>query len=110
MKKKSQLYFSIWCLLSVIFAPIIVGTYFFYQDFYNINAIEVICGTIFFTAYVLFPLFLMYQIIIQLKDKGKRKEFTISIIAFVLMLISILFYIGFYCLIDMATSNTYKSG
>ena len=109
MKRKFRLYFSIWCLLSVVFAPIIIGTYLFYQDFYNINTIEFICGIIFITAYVLFPLFFIYQIFIRVKNKEKTLDFTISIISIAVILISILFYIGLYWLVDRAISNTYRN-
>ena len=108
-KRKYQLYFSIWCLLSVVFAPIIIGTYLFYQDFYNINTIEFICGIIFITAYVLFPLFFIYQIFIRVKNNEKTLDFTISIISIAVILISILFYIGLYWLVDRAISNTYRN-
>lgn len=109
MKRKFRLYFSIWCLLSVVFAPIIIGTYLFYQDFYNINTIEFICGIIFITAYVLFPLFFIYQIFVRVKNKEKTLDFTISIISIAVILISILFYIGLYWLVDRAISNTYRN-
>ena len=108
-KRKYQLYFSIWCLLSAVLAPIIVGTYFFYQNFYSIRGIEVICGTIFITAYVLFPLFFIYQIIIRVKNKEKTRDFTISMISIAVILISILFYIGLYWLVDRAIGNTYRN-
>ena len=92
MRRNYSLYFSIWCLLCVILAPIIVVTDLFYPRFYNTTLVEIICGGIFVTAYVLFPLFFIYQIITHIRInfmyqntmrkriKKRTTEFTISII------------------------------
>ena len=121
MRRNYSLYFSIWCLLCVILAPIIVVTNLFYSSFYNSTLVEIICGGIFFTAYVLFPLFFIYQIITHIRInfmyqntmrrriKKRTTEFTISIITFVVLLVSILFYIGLYWLVDRAVTNTYRN-
>ena len=121
MRRNYSLYFSIWCLLCVILAPIIVVTNFFYSSFYNSTLVEIICGWIFVTAYVLFPWFFIYQIITHIRInfmyqntmrkriKKRTTEFTISIIAFVALLVSILFYIGLYWLVDRAVTNAYRS-
>ena len=121
MRRNYSLYFSIWCLLSVILAPIIVVTNLFYSSFYNSTLVEIICGGIFITAYVLFSLFFIYQIIkyirinfmyqntMRKRIKKRTTEFTISIIAFVVLLVSILFYIGLYWLVDRAITNTYRN-
>ena len=121
MKRNYSLYFSIWCLLCVILAPIIVVTNLFYPRFYNITLVEIICGGIFVMAYVLFPLFFIYQIITHIRInfmyqntmrkriKKRTTEFTISIITFVVLLVSILFYIGLYWLVDRAITNAYSS-
>ena len=121
MRRNYSLYFSIWCLLCVILAPIIVVTNFFYSSFYNSTLVEIICGGIFVTAYVLFPWFFIYQIITHIRInfmyqntmrkriKKRTTEFTISIIAFVALLVSILFYIGLYWLVDRAVTNAYRS-
>ncbi len=121
MRRNYSLYFSIWCLLCVILAPIIVVTNLFYPRFYNSTLVEIICGGIFVTAYVLFPLFFIYQIITHIRInfmyqntmrkriKNRTTEFTISIIAFVALLVSILFYIGLYWLVDRAITNTYRN-
>ena len=120
MRRNYSLYFSIWCLLCVILAPIIVVTNLFYSSFYN-SLVEIICGGIFVTAYVLFPLFFIYQIITHIRInfmyqntmrkriKKRTTEFTISIITFVVLLVSILFYIGLYWLVDRAVTNAYRS-
>ena len=122
MRRNYSLYFSIWCLLCVILAPIIVVvTNLFYSSFYNSTLVEIICGGIFITTYVLFPLFFIYQIITHIRInfmyqntmrkriKKRTTEFTISIIAFVALLVSILFYIGLYWLVDRAITNTYRN-
>ena len=121
MRRNYSLYFSIWCLLCVILAPIIVVTNLFYPRFYNSTLVEIICGGIFVTAYVLFSLFFIYQIITHIRInfmyqntmrkriKKRTTEFTISIIAFVALLVSILFYIGLYWLVDRAITNTYRN-
>ena len=121
MRRNYSLYFSIWCLLCVILAPIIVVTNLFYPRFYNSTLVEIICGGIFVTAYVLFLLFFIYQIITHIRInfmyqntmrkriKKRTTEFTISIIAFVALLASILFYIGLYWLVDRAITNTYRN-
>ena len=121
MRRNYSLYFSIWCLLCVILAPIIVVTNLFYSSFYNSTLVEIICGGIFVTAYALFPLFFIYQIIMHIRInfmyqktmwkriKKRTTEFTISIIAFVALLVSILFYIGLYWLVDRAITNTYRN-
>ena len=121
MRRNYSLYFSIWCLLCVILAPIIVVTNLFYSSFYNSTLVEIICGGIFVMAYVLFPLFFIYQIITHIRInfmyqntmrkriKKRTTEFTISIIAFVALLVSILFYIGLYWLVDRAVTNAYRS-
>ena len=121
MRRNYSLYFSIWCLLSVILAPIIVVTNLFYSSFYNSTLVEIICGGIFITAYVLFSLFFIYQIIkyirinfmyqntMRKRIKKRTTEFTISIITFVALLVSILFYIGLYWLVDRAITNTYRN-
>ena len=121
MRRNYSLYFSIWCLLCVILAPIIVVTNLFYSSFYNSTLVEIICGGIFVTVYVLFPLFFIYQIITHIRInfmyqntmrkriKKRTTEFTISIIAFVALLVSILFYIGLYWLVDRAVTNAYRS-
>jgi len=121
MRRNYSLYFSIWCLLCVILAPIIVVTNLFYPRFYNSTLVEIICGGIFVTAYVLFPLFFICQIITHIRInfmyqntmrkriKKRTTEFTISIIAFVALLVSILFYIGLYWLVDRAVTNAYRS-
>ena len=121
MRRNYSLYFSIWCLLCVILAPIIVVANLFYSSFYNSTLVEIICGGIFVTAYVLFSLFFIYQIIthirinfmyqntMQKRIKKRTTEFTISIITFVVLLVSILFYIGLYWLVDRAITNTYRN-
>ena len=121
MRRNYSLYFSIWCLLCVILAPIIVVTNLFYSSFYNSTLVEIIFGGIFVTAYVLFPLFFIYQIITHIRInfmyqntmrkriKKRTTEFTISLIAFVALLVSILFYIGLYWLVDRAITNTYRN-
>jgi len=121
MRRNYSLYFSIWCLLCVILAPIIVVTNLFYSSFYNSTLVEIICGGIFVTAYVLFLLFFIYQIIkyirinfmyqntMRKRIKKRTTEFTISIITFVVLLVSILFYIGLYWLVDRAITNTYRN-
>ena len=109
MRRNYSLYFSIWCLLCVILAPIIVVTNLFYPRFYNTTLVEIICGGIFVTAYVLFPLFFIYQNTMRKRIKKRTTEFTISIIAFVVLLVSILFYIGLYWLVDRAVTNAYRS-
>ena len=121
MRRNYSLYFSIWCLLCVILAPIIVVANLFYSSFYNSTLVEIICGGIFVTAYVLFSLFFIYQIITHIRInfmyqntmrkriKKRTTEFTISIIAFVALLVSILFYIGLYWLVDRAITNTYRN-
>ena len=121
MRRNYSLYFNIWCLLCVILAPIIVVTNLFYSSFYNSTLVEIICGGIFITAYVLFPLFFIYQIITHIRInfmyqntmrkriKKTTTEFTISIITFVVLLVSILFYIGLYWLVDRAVTNAYRS-
>ena len=121
MRRNYSLYFSIWCLLCVILASIIVVTNLFYSSFYNSTLVEIICGGIFVTAYVLFPLFFIYQIIMHIRInfmyqntmrkriKKRTTEFTISIITFVVLLVSILFYIGLYWLVDRAVTNAYRS-
>ena len=121
MRRNYSLYFSIWCLLCVILAPIIVVTNLFYSSFYNSTLVEIICGGIFVTAYVLFLLFFIYQIIkyirinfmyqntMRKRIKKRTTEFTISIITFVVLLVSILFYIGLYWLVDRAVTNAYRS-
>lgn len=107
MKRKFLLYFSIWCLLSAIIMPIVIGTYLFFPNFYNINAVEILCATIFVSAYVLFPLFFSYQIIMRIKNKEKTKDFSISLATLVVILISILFYFGLYYLVERAITNTH---
>ena len=121
MRRNYSLYFSIWCLLCVILAPIIVVTNLFYSSFYNSTFVEIICGGIFVSAYVLVPLFFIYQIITHIRInfmyqntmrkriKKRTTEFTISIIAFVALLVSILFYIGLYWLVDRAVTNAYRN-
>ena len=51
----------------------------------------------------------MYQNTMQKRIKKRTTEFTISIITFVVLLVSILFYIGLYWLVDRAVTNAYRS-
>ena len=119
MRRNYSLYFSIWCLLCVILAPIIIVTNLFYPRFYNTTLVEIICGGIFVTAYVLFPLFFIYQMITHIRinfmyqntmrKRIKKRTTEFTIIAFVALLVSILFYIGLYWLVDRAVTNAYRS-
>ncbi|MDO4879835.1 MAG: hypothetical protein Q3983_01005 [Capnocytophaga sp.] len=86
-----------------------MSTFLFYQKFYNIGIVEFICGTIFVSAYLLYPLFFVYQIIKLIRDKERERDFTISIIALVLLFLSVLFYIGLYQMIDRAVTNAYRN-
>ncbi len=109
MRRKFLLYFNIWCLLSVILAPIIIVTFFYYQDFYQKSIIEFVCGSIFVSAYLLFPSFFIYQLFTRIRNREKTRNFTISLITFFVILLSILFYIGLYWIIDEAVTNVYRN-
>jgi len=51
----------------------------------------------------------MHQNTMRKRIKKRTTEFTISIITFVVLLVSILFYIGLYWLVDRAVTNAYRN-
>ena len=118
---KRLLYLSIAFLSVVILALIIVAMRSLYPNYCLSALVIILSKVVFMGAYLLFPLFFIYQIIkhirinfmyqntMRKRIKKRTTEFTISIITFVVLLVSILFYIGLYWLVDRAVTNAYRS-
>lgn len=93
MKDKIKIYFSIYCLVSLILAP-----FFFYICFFNskwsnycYSGFEIIPTTFYF-GFIIFPILFIYQLI--KKQKGLALKLSIiSLFLFVIELAILTFYL-----------------
>ena len=71
-------------------------------DRYN-NAVEIIGGAIFFTAFIVSPIFLIYQTVLRLIQKSHYKIFKIVKITYFFLLLNVVFYSFIYYILSNAT-------
>lgn len=89
---------NIWLPMSVFLAPIAFWEIIF-KDIFNFrddpmrSIFEFFGSCTIISAYILFPLFFIYQIVLKLKKKLSNASFIMSLITFLIMILSITFYI-----------------
>ena len=100
--RKVTLLLGIWCLICVIINPFVFWEMLFNNllhtsdDFRYNNAVEIIGGTIFFTAFTVSPIFLIYQTVLRLMQKSHYKFFRIVKITYFFLLLNVVFYSFIY--------------
>lgn len=112
--RKYHLALNIWFLFCVIVSPVLFwetlfGSIFGSRAFFNNDASNIISFVIFTSAYLLFPVFFVYQMILMLKKQLKKVCFWLSVAGFLIFLLNILFYIWFYHLLDEMSERKYIS-
>ena len=107
--RKVTLLLGIWCLICVIINPFVFWEMLFNNllytsdDFRYNNAVEIIGGTIFFTAFIVSPIFLIYQTVLRLMQKSHYKIFKIVKITYFFLLLNVVFYSFIYYILSNAT-------
>ena len=100
---------GIWCLICVMINPLVFWEMLFNNllhtsdDFRYNNAVEIIGGTIFFTAFIVSPIFLIYQIVLRLMQKSHYKVFRIVKVNYFFLLLNVVFYSFMYYILSNAT-------
>lgn len=112
--RKYHFVLNIWFLFCLIVSPvlfweIIFGSIFDSRRFFNNDASNIIPFVIFTSAYLIFPVFFVYQMILMLKKQLKKVCFWLSVAGFLIFLLNILFYIWFYHLLDEMSERKYTS-
>lgn len=96
---KYHLYLNICFLVCVVISPPLLWETMFHnlfhidKSFFFRDEVEIITSCIFTSAYILFPLFFIYQIVLKFKKKLSNVSFIMSLITFLIMILSITFYI-----------------
>ena len=107
--RKVTLLLGTWCLICVIINPFVFWEMLFNNllhtsdDFRYNNAVEIIGGTIFFTAFTVSPIFLIYQTVLRLMQKSHYKVFKIVKITYFFLLLNIVFYSFIYYILSNTT-------
>jgi len=107
--RKVTLLLGIWCLICVIINPFVFWEMLFNNllhtsdDFRYNNAVEIIGGTIFFTAFTVSPIFLIYQTVLRLMQKSHYKFFRIVKITYFFLLLNVVFYSFIYYILSNVT-------
>ena len=107
--RKVTLLSGIWCLICMIINPFVFWEMLFNNllhtsdSFRYNNAVEIIGGTIFFTAFIVSPIFLIYQTVLRLMQKSHYKVFKIVKITYFFLLLNVVFYSFIYYILSNAT-------
>ena len=100
--KKFSLFLSFWCLICVLINPFIFWEMLFKnlfhidRDFIFNPIVRTIASCIFFTAFVVYPIFSFYQIVLKIKKRATQLVFKIAAITSLFWLIDIAFYAFMY--------------
>lgn len=100
---------GIWCLICVIINPLVFWEMLFNNllhtsdNFRYNNAVEITGGTIFFTAFIVSPIFLIYQTVLRLIQKSHYKIFKIVKITYFFLLLNVVFYSFIYYILSNVT-------
>ena len=108
--KRLGLFLSFWCLICVLINPFIFWEMLF-KNLFHINRdfifnpiVRTVGFCVFFTAFIVYPIFYIYQIVLKMKKRAIPLILKISTITFVFWLMNIVFYAFIY----YALSNTTK--
>ena len=107
--RKVTLLLGIWCLICVIINPFVFWEMLFNNllhtsdDFRYNNTVEIIGGTIFFTAFIVSPIFLIYQTVLRLMQKSHYKVFRIVKVTYFFLLLNVVFYSFMYYILSNVT-------
>lgn len=113
MKQSIIKILNIWLPMSVFLAPIafweiIFKNIFSFRDDPMRSIFEFFGSCTIISAYVLFPVFFIYQIVLKFKKKLSNVGFIMSLIAFLMMVLSIVFYITLYRGLDEGVTKAHK--
>ncbi len=108
--KRLGLFLSFWCLICVLINPFIFWEMLF-KNLFHINRdfifnpiVRTVGFRVFFTAFIVYPIFYIYQMVLKMKKRAIPLILKISTITFVFWLMNIVFYAFIY----YALSNTTK--
>lgn len=107
--RKVTLLLAIWCLICLIINPFVFWEMLFNNllhtsdSFRYNNVVEIIGGTIFFTAFIVSPIFLIYQTMLRLMQKSHYKVFKIVKITYFFLLLNVVFYSFIYYILSNVT-------
>ena len=108
--KRLGLFLSFWCLICVLINPFIFWEMLF-KNLFHINRefifnpiVRIVGFCVFFTAFIVYPILYIYQMVLKMKKRAIPLILKISTITFVFWLMNIVFYAFIY----YALSNTTK--